>query len=329
MAILRSWVNEKDVPALIQYPAQAIIQALDRETYKRAYLFEGERDSGKTTYWLLIHESLGDPLIGNVELGAIGHNRFALASLEGKIVNFYDELGAFPIDYLGPFKRVTGGVWHEIERKGKDKYNGLVTAVHAFTCNTPPKVADIFDNAFFSRWNYVIFPNEFPRDPVWSRRTFTPQFLSGFLNLIVGMIIQIRTTGGLPYAMESEAVQELWQHATEPLIRYRGERLKDAPGKWIGTGEVWADWVQWTQENEVDPRTKTWLTQQFSRLGIHARDKKDENRKSVRAYDGITWKDGATPQEIPPDGGDIDKWITEETDGESRISLGKPPVFKG
>jgi len=288
MQVLRSWVAEEDVTSLVQFPAQALLQAQEWNVYKRAYLFEGEKDSGKSTYWLLIYALLGEDMVGNVDLAAIGKNRFAIASLEGKIVNFHDDLGTFPLEYLGPFKRVTGSVWHDIERKGKDRYSGLVTAVHAFTCNAPPILKDLFDEAFFSRWNYVVFINSFPEAPLWPARTYTPAFLSGFLNLILQVMIEIKKAGHLLHAMNGVEVQERWIYATEPVQRFVSEELEKAAGAWTATEEVWERWVQWAQINSVNPRTKTALTQRLAPLGIPVRQKGAGGK--TRAYEGVILK---------------------------------------
>jgi hypothetical protein len=50
MKLLRTWVHEKDLNTLIQIPAQAILQKIFLYTYKKFYLFNGARDSGKSSF---------------------------------------------------------------------------------------------------------------------------------------------------------------------------------------------------------------------------------------------------------------------------------------
>jgi len=295
MDVFRQWVDDEDIKYLIQLPALAIIQSWGK-TYKQAYLFEGPRNAGKTTYFSLIDRFIGIENRTTITLHRLVIDRFASAGLVGKLMNIVDELPSVTLANLDSFKAMIGGRDVTVELKGKDSYSTRLRAVHCFNCNTPPacKISD--DPAWWDRWVYVRFPNEFPKNPKWQDDFLTDETVSAFLNLILKKITDIMK-GNADY-MDAEDVKQIWMESSDILYRFIEQECKrDAEGE-IPKEDFYDRFVKFCQAREKSALSKTACTHNLQRMGIAcARPKKGESR--VRAYRGLVWKQ---PSQNPSSG---------------------------
>jgi phage/plasmid-associated DNA primase len=218
--ILGRWVSPEDVPILIQILAQAIYQNMRRTTLKRNYLLQGETDAGKSTYIDLTTKFFGPTVIAGVSLQEICADiRFLAARLEGKLLNIYDDLKDIPLHGSGKLKYFDGRVTHEVERKGKTPYSGVITCPHVFICNQPPSYPEelTYDDAWWTRWEFVSFLFSHTKDSDFQNRTFTHAFMSGLLNLVIAELIKIQTAKRLVVNHTPEEVRERWGLLSNPL----------------------------------------------------------------------------------------------------------------
>ena len=137
--------------------------------------------------------------------------------------------GRYSAGNVGPFKTLTGGFSHQIERKHEKDYPGRITAVHCFATNMPPKVPDnvAFDSAFWGRFIYLRFNNVFEVDPGFPDRVFTPENMAGALNRILQEAFTIRSTGRLTFDQDPSDVKDEWQTAANPFERSYPPRWSD------------------------------------------------------------------------------------------------------
>jgi putative DNA primase/helicase len=217
------------VEDLYQFPAQAILQMLGYGPFKKAYLFQGPPDAGKSSYLVLIHMAFGTVNISDVSLELLNpkENKFSLSSLEGKIFNIHDDMSYFSLRDTGTFKLVTGGYIIEIESKGKKRYTADIRAVHGFACNNPPKYdKDVKkDKAFWERWVYINFPNHFEKNPTFYQDNFTPKNLSGFLNKVLDTVLEIGHNKKLLSAYSYAEIRDKWAKCADPVYRFVTENM--------------------------------------------------------------------------------------------------------
>lgn len=295
-AVLRQWVDPVDVPILYQIPAQAILHQLGRKKpYKKCYLLHGDPDAGKTTYIELLHCMFGAENCASVALQRIGTDRFSKGALEGRILNTYDDLSDVPFDGAGAFKALTGGFEHDIERKGKDSYKGRIFAVHVFTCNKPPTVDDRnkTDSAFWGRWEYLTFPNSFPRDPSFHERVFTPTNISGFFNRVLETAITIAQNGELLVDSSAYVVRDRWSFNSDPLYRFIQENLEKNPKGAIPKDDLYDAYLKYCQFEQVDaakiPASKDAFAKKLFGYGFGT-SKQTVEGKRVQMFTGYTWQ---------------------------------------
>lgn len=220
--VISQYVDPDMVDILYMIPAMSLLQFQGTKPYKKAVIIQGDANAGKTTYIEWLTRLFGPENISRASLHQIGTDRFINGVLEGKMLNAYDDLSDIPLQNIGPFKTLTGGFDHEVERKHADPYQSRIFAVHVFSCNTPPDVPEkiIYDAAFWERWEYLHFQNIFETDPGFNDRYFSDENISGSFNRVLDMMVKIRTEGRLPVNSTASETKESWQIASDPFAKF-------------------------------------------------------------------------------------------------------------
>lgn len=316
--IFSQWVDSEYLPILAEIPALGIVQAQRNAIFKRQYLCQGETNSGKSSYMTLLHRFFGDTTntICSVSIQSITKNRFSASRLDNKLINLYDDLESTELENYGEFKKITGIICQDIEEKGKPIRPGRIYCNHLFTCNSPPKLPDaaMNDAAFFGRWEFIPFPNEFPIDPTWYDKTFTDEFMSGLLNLVLGKILTCYKTGTITKVTTADDVMSQWMLDTDPLFQFIDENTELDPKsrkEYIyGKNELMEQLRIWYSTNNIDKRKQIAdvdnLTKKIMKYGfiptqrrLSFEDKNQKKSYTCRIYiTGRRWKGGL--KEIEP-----------------------------
>jgi succinate dehydrogenase flavin-adding protein (antitoxin of CptAB toxin-antitoxin module) len=231
--LLRTWVEEKDINILIQIAAQTLLQKIFNVTYKKFYLFNGAPDSGKSAYIILLLKllSIEDEISefgytknnSSISLKKLTQDKFAKSGLRDKLINAYNDMPQFYLEDTGDFKDLIGSVSNQgIEEKYKNLTTTSLTAVHVFACNQLPFVAKkvIQDEAFWPKMEYVYFPYHYKKVDNWEEKNLTDDICSGFLNLVIDMMKQIRQQHSLVVDNEGEDLLRRFMEDSQPLTRF-------------------------------------------------------------------------------------------------------------
>lgn len=288
--VIGTYVDEEDVLALYQVPAQALLQAHGAKPYKRAYILHGDANGGKSTYLEILAAFFGRENIAGASLQQIGTDRFVNGTLEGKVLNMCDDLEDVPLKNVGPFKTLTGIFDHTIERKHTNPYRGRITCPHIFTCNAPPEVPERFtyDDAFWVRWVYLHFENVFEVDPQFNAKWITPENLSGFLNRVIVVMKRIRKEG-LLISPDASETKQAWTIAADPFAKFVAAEMRPADKEQKFTKETLLKaFIAWCGDNNIPSRKTPTTVNALTRLTF-----KNEFR-TVRV--GKDWQYGAKKQ---------------------------------
>jgi len=293
MEILSQWY---DPDILLQIPAQALLQAQGHGPYKISYILEGEANAGKTSYCELLYRFFGQGNYSLEDLRSIIEGRFSHSGLEAKLINVHDDLEYFAVKHTGAFKRLTGSYPQKIERKFQASYTGKIHAVLVFSCNRPIKIHDIDDDAFWVRWYYLVFENSFRVDPNFKERAFTPENLSGYLNLVTGRIQEI-LRGDIRRQNPSE-VREIWLSASDPVIEFYHLSFDENSDGYIRKNEVFASYQAFCKERGYAPVSNAVLGRELSKLGVRTTgQRRIAGKKGVHVFEGIEWSNTANRAE--------------------------------
>jgi putative DNA primase/helicase len=127
----------------------------------KAMILLGPGANGKSTLINLIDRFLGEQNKTSITLQALCSNRFAAATLDGKLVNLCADIPNKALDQTGMFKMLVGADSIPAERKFKDAYTFKNNAKLMFSTNEIPKTKD--DTlAYFRRWVIINCNNYFP-----------------------------------------------------------------------------------------------------------------------------------------------------------------------
>ena len=309
--VLSQYVEGELVDTLYQIPAQALLQAQGTKPYKKSYILQGDQDAGKTSYLEWLSAIFGPENTAHASLHQIGQDRFINAVLESKILNTYDDLSDVPLENVGPFKALTGGFDHQVERKHQQPYQSLISAVHVFTCNAPPDVPEkiLYDTAFWGRWEYLHFPNSFEIEPNFKERYFIQENLSGSFNRVIETMIRIRREGLVINRSPSE-VKEEWSTSSDPFKKFCDAHListsdeHDFDKKTLFTAFQSYCYEEEVNERKIPGSLKALTTMAFKNGFKDAM----RGKKRIRVYAARkTWRSDSKyrpTKEIPSDTGD-------------------------
>jgi phage/plasmid-associated DNA primase len=307
--IFRTWTSEEEAALLFQVPAMAILQ-VHGMTFKKAILIIGPRNTGKTSYAVnLLTAFFGRDLISRVSLQSLIEDRFSVADLEGKILNVFDDLTAASIREVGVFKALTGSQYHDILKKGEQRYKGRLYAVHLYTANLIPYLKDYLlnDDAFFERWEIILFPTSFPHDINFQELIVSPKILSAFLNGVLKTMIDIRKNNIVRLSTATD-VKDIWLEGSDPFklqdfIRVnfdRDERIPDLQDE-LSKDEVTRAYEQYAKGTNLKILTKDILCQKLLHRGFFSKRPRTGDQRQ-HALVGYRWKPDATHRPLRKEG---------------------------
>lgn len=282
--LLKRMVESENIKTLLQIPAQAILQMQTGNAYKKAYLLQGEPHAGKTSYLKLLYMMFGDEFTTAISLQQLCNDRFVGGSLEGKLLNIYDDLEDVALEVIDQFKTLTGDCRHGIERKYAEKYTGRVTAVHIFTCNYPPEYPEKVkrDSAFWTRWEYIKFPFTYAVNPNFYVEWYTQETLSSFFNLILSAMIIIRKRGLLSNSDIQEVMMN-WSVNSDPLYDFIGAFFEPNSTKKqysFSKKKLHDHYLKWCNENDI-PEHKRKATMKAFTIALQAHNFAPDRKREL------------------------------------------------
>lgn len=318
MDLFTEWLSGHETE-LVQIPTLAIMQSWGA-VYKLAYLLEGKRDAGKSSYCQLLTNFFGSDNYAMADLSDLIRHRFSKAQLEGVYINIQDDLPSIPLTQIGKFKDLTGKLIHEIERKGSQPYTAKITALHLYTCNEPPAVDFVDDEAFWSRWNYLVFTGSFERNPAFAEKLKDEKMLSGLLNLVIAEAIEIHKDHNRVVRMGSDMVKSIWTLAVDYVSQFINANYERDVAAIVPKDELYATYVEWCVETGKTAVDKADVTRSLARLGIST-SKATINNKRVQSYKGIRAKGILNPR--------MKDWSGEEAERKVCEMYSHKPWAKG
>ena len=140
--------------------AKCIWQRAHHDTLKEITVFYGPKDSGKTTLAELVQATMdGDSISRKNVSRTLLHEllqRFGYADLEGKLLNYGDDLPDMFIKNSGRLNSLVGSVNQHVEKKGLDGYDAIITAYYLFSANNLPPLDDD-DSVIWAKIHLVEF----------------------------------------------------------------------------------------------------------------------------------------------------------------------------
>jgi putative DNA primase/helicase len=219
----------------------------------KALMLVGGGANGKSTYLNLVTTLLGSDSVSNRSLQDLENNRFAKASLHGKLANVFDDLQDTPLKHTGMFKMLTGGSRVEAEKKFMHPFSFTNYAKLLFSTNKVLKAHDDTD-AFFRRWVLITFPNKFEGDNCDEgilEKLTNEEELSGLLNVALRALRRILERGKFSHSPTTDEIREDWIKKADPIASFVTDTLVPDAGSHIGKKVLYGLYTAYCRENKL------------------------------------------------------------------------------
>jgi P4 family phage/plasmid primase-like protien len=219
---------------------------------KKAFIFVGEPNTGKTTALNVINSFYGKNNVSTVGLQKLSSDKFAAAQLQHKYINTLDDLSSRDIDDTGVFKMVTGGGSMPAEYKFKNRFHFENYAKLIFACNKIPDVKDTDDDAYFSRWIVVRFNKEIEKtDKFLTEKLTTPAELSGLLNLALEGLKRLLANGDFSYDKTPEEIKIEMMKSGSALAGFAASCIVQDSDNWVSKDNLHTAFKGYANENKL------------------------------------------------------------------------------
>lgn len=220
---------------------------------KKAMIFFGERDTGKTTLLRLLSKFIGEKNISGVSLQRIGTDKFATSQLYAKHINVYDDLSAKDVNDNGVFKIATGGGEITGEYKYGNQFQFYNHSKLTFACNTIPNVSDTNDEAYFNRWIVICFSKQIANPNPFLFDELTTEFeLSGFLNFALDGLFWILEKRSFSYQKDPDEIKAEMLKSSSPIANFAYDLLERGENEdWISKQDLYSAFTDYARNNDL------------------------------------------------------------------------------
>lgn len=249
-SFLESILDPQNVEIIREWAGYALYR---RYFIKKAIIFVGEPNTGKTTLISLLTKFVGERNVSGVSLQRISSDKFVTAQLYTKHLNIFDDLSSKDINDNGVFKIATGGGYITGEYKFGNQFTFQNYAKLTFACNKIPSVADTNDEAYFSRWiiipfnKQVVVQNKFLLDEITS-----DEELTGFLNFALEGLQRLLETKSFSYSRDPQDIKTEMLKSGSPIANFAFDCLIQGTSEdWLSKEELYEAFAKYARSNEL------------------------------------------------------------------------------
>jgi P4 family phage/plasmid primase-like protien len=234
--------------------------------FKKAMIFVGEGDTGKTTLLEVLIHLLGKWNLSSISLQKMNTDKFSAAHLYGKHGNFVDELSARDVSDTGAFKMATGGGSITGEYKFGNQFSFINFSKFTFACNRIPDVSsDANDDAYFNRWIVVRFENKIEKKiPNFIASLKTEEERSGLFNLAMRGLERLLEQGCFTYNNNAAQTKTEMLRSGSSIAMFASEALQQKDDGEVSKEEMYEAYAEFCKERNLSTQTKDMLGKRLS-----------------------------------------------------------------
>ena len=246
---------------------------------QQAFLLLGEAGTGKSTFLRLIEAMLGEGNYSAVDIQTLAANRFAAASLYGKVANISADLSEAYLEDTGMFKRITGGDTIVGERKYAHAFEFRPFAVPMFSANKVWRSADTSEG-YFRRWVVLPFNEVVYRPDTGVVEHFDEAALQaeapGIFLKAMDALRGVRERHGFSIAGAAREAKDRFRQASDTVYGWLAQDPavdadKGHEGLLTARAEVYARYQLWTEAQGMRPLSAPRFYESLEGRGYHAK----------------------------------------------------------
>jgi P4 family phage/plasmid primase-like protien len=232
--------------------------------FKKAIIFVGEGDTGKTTLLEVIIHLLGKQNISGISLHKMASDKFAAASLNGKHGNIVDELEKSDVTGTGNFKVATGGGSISAEHKYGNQFSFNNFSKLTFACNRIPDVTDFDDEAYFNRWMVIRFSKTIAKKiPNFIATLTTEEERSGLFNLAMLGLERLLAKGGFSYGMSAVDTKIEMMRSGSSMATFVTDMLEKEPRYEVTKADMYEAYTDFCSDRGLPAETMDMFGKKF------------------------------------------------------------------
>jgi P4 family phage/plasmid primase-like protien len=266
--------RKEDKQTMYEMVGNALLPHYD---YSAFMVLFGEGSNGKSTFYDVVEELLGTENVAGADLQKLSQNRFATATLEGKLANIAPDMPSTKVSDLGDIKALTGGDTIQAEKKGQDAFEFTNTAKLMFGANRPPVLGET-SYAVERRLLPIRLPYEFTarddenpdaRDKTELLAELTDdEELSGFLNKALEGVDRLKQTGEFSLPEAPGERMEYYEQYSDPIKEYAINCIENEPGRELTKDELYNAYTDFCRANNHTVKRRDVFFQQLRRTSF-------------------------------------------------------------
>jgi len=288
---LKDILREDDIKIMLEFFGYALIPDYSIPV---VLIVLGDGSNGKTQLLLLLGRFIGRGNYVSVSLQDIENYPFAVANLEGKLLNIQGDLSSKWLNGVGMLKQLSGQDPLYANRKHRDPIGFDNFARLVFASNKPPKI----EEDTLAVWRRILpinMPNKFGgKDGLKEVKNIvntiaTPQELSGLLNLALEGLDRVLTNGDLSYQGTFDDRAKHYTTASDPVRVFVAECCSTGPSFKVQKSELYQAYVQFCGKNKVQVSGEAQFGKELRQVpGLSLNDKQYQVKgERVRWWLGI------------------------------------------
>ncbi|PFH81619.1 DNA primase family protein [Bacillus sp. AFS088145] len=285
-------VGEAQAKFLIEWIGYGLIK---NYPMRKILILLGKGKNGKSIYIQLLNLLMGRENVSNVSLHDLQTHKFALAELDGKLVNTCADIDSSFFNSLDRIKGLTGGDSQMAERKNGHPFSFVNHAKLTFSCNSLPTFKE---RTFAIKDRFIVLPfdNTFSGDKKNDNllaEISTKEELEGLVFMAIQAITAVLEKGEFSITPKMELATQSWFDEMDNVKLFINEACTLEADNYVIKGELYDNYKLYCSEAEYSPLGKInffkHLVESFPFIYTHE-GKDPISRKSVVYYKHIGLK---------------------------------------
>lgn len=261
----------------------------------------GGGSNGKSLFLEGLSDFLGrHKNVSAVVLSDLAESQFRSSALVGKMANISGDIDNRALQRTDILKRITTGEPIQMERKGQDPFDYVISAKLIFSCNTLPATNSDDSMGFYRRILIVEFQNEYPENRAKYAR-YLKRFKkerSGILNLALKNLKNLNKRGKFDQTNDLSVRRAKIISKQNSVIGWiESDILTNDPNAFSDTQGLYSDYQDYCKKNNRKKLSLKRMSTELKKRGFR-QTRRMEIGLSKYGYEGIVCNTNMMDQEM-------------------------------
>jgi len=237
--------------------------------FEKVFMLIGEGANGKSTFLGIMQAVLGFDNVAAESLHDLTYERFALASLFGKMANLHPDIESNELKNTGILKALISGDTISAEKKYLHSFKFRNKAKLFFSANRFPEVVDQ-TSAFFRRFIIIDWQVSFlNREDTQLKQRITkdPDEIAGIFNILIKLLKALLDRGKFRNTGSSEQLRKKWNEKANPIRKFIDEFLHFGHDYYLSKILAYEEYGHFCESNNVIKESPIVFNRTLTKLG--------------------------------------------------------------